>query len=100
MTIDQAIRNAGRFYGISLAETARLASEPSATALPLRRKGEASVGYDGDLVVLDDGGFVQENMVYEDDVIGLQVESVGIPRPHRPAAAPIETKSVRGELAT
>ena len=63
LTMDQAVRNAVRFLGVSLAEAARLASAVPAAALGLRRKGELSVGYDADLVVLDDEGFVCRTIV-------------------------------------
>ena len=70
LTMDEAVRNAVRFLGVSLAQAVRMAAETPAAALNLDEKGKIAVGCDADLVLLDDEGTVLETtvageMVYE-----------------------------------
>lgn len=63
LTMDLAIRNAVRFFGITLTEAARMATETPAAALNLDRKGKIAVGYDADFTLLDPDGNVLETIV-------------------------------------
>lgn len=63
LTMDAAIRNAVRFFGVPLAEAARMASETPAAALNLRDKGRISTGCDADLTILDLDGTVLETII-------------------------------------
>jgi N-acetylglucosamine-6-phosphate deacetylase len=70
LTMDEAVRNAIWFLGISLAQAVRMAAETPAVALNLDGKGKISVGCDADFVLLDEEGTVLETtvageMVYE-----------------------------------
>jgi N-acetylglucosamine-6-phosphate deacetylase len=63
LSMDGAVRNAVRFFGVSLAEAARMASETPAAALGLDDKGKISIGFDADLVILDAQGVVLKTIV-------------------------------------
>jgi N-acetylglucosamine-6-phosphate deacetylase len=63
LTMDEAVRNAVRFLGISLARAVRMASEVPAAALNLDGKGKIAVGRDADFVLLDAQGTVLETIV-------------------------------------
>jgi N-acetylglucosamine-6-phosphate deacetylase len=70
LTMDEAVRNAIRFLGVSLTQAARMAAETPAAALNLDGKGKIAVGCDADFVLLDEEGTVLETtvageMVYE-----------------------------------
>ena len=52
-----------KFFGISLQEAVRMASETPADILGLSKKGRIAPGADADLVVLDQEGFVKETIV-------------------------------------
>jgi N-acetylglucosamine-6-phosphate deacetylase len=60
LALDQAVRNVVAWTGSGVAEACRMASEVPARLLGLRAKGRLAVGYDADLVLLDDGLRVQE----------------------------------------
>ncbi len=75
LTMDEAVRNAIRFLGISLAQAVRMAAETPAAALNLDGKGKIAVGCDADFVLLDEEGTVLETivageMVYEREKSG------------------------------
>ena len=63
LTMDEAVRNATEFLGISLTETVRMASEVPASALNLENKGRIAAGCDADFVLLDARGTVLETIV-------------------------------------
>ena len=63
LTMDEAVRNAVRFLGISLAQAARMAAETPAAAMRLESKGRIAVGCDADFVLLDEGGTVLQTIV-------------------------------------
>lgn len=63
LTMNAAIRNAVRFFGVPLAEAVRMASETPAAALNLRSKGSISTGCDADLAILDLDGIVLETII-------------------------------------
>ena len=72
LTMDEAVRNAVRFLGVSLGQAVRMAAETPAAALTLDGKGRIAVGCDADFVLLDEEGTVLETtvageMVYERD---------------------------------
>jgi len=54
LTMDAAVRNMIAFTGCSLADAVTMASALPAQILNLDQKGRIAVGYDADLVVLDD----------------------------------------------
>src|SRR6266540_3321954 len=60
LALDQAVRNVVSWTGSGVAEACRMASEVPARLLGLRAKGRLAVGFDADLVLLDDGLRVQE----------------------------------------
>ena len=75
LTIDEAVRNAIRFLGVSLTQAARMAAETPAAALNLDGKGKIAVGCAADFVLLDEEGTVLETivageMVYEREKSG------------------------------
>ena len=63
LTMDEAVRNAAKFLGISLTEAVRMASEVPASALNLEGKGRIAAGCDADFVLLDARGTVLETIV-------------------------------------
>jgi N-acetylglucosamine-6-phosphate deacetylase len=63
LTMDEAVRNAIRFLGVSLAQAVRMAAETPAAALILDGKGKIAVGCDADFVVLDEDGTVLQTIV-------------------------------------
>jgi N-acetylglucosamine-6-phosphate deacetylase len=63
LTMDEAVRNAVRFLGISPAKAVRMAAETPAAALNLDGKGQIAVGCDADFVLLDAEGTVLETIV-------------------------------------
>jgi N-acetylglucosamine-6-phosphate deacetylase len=73
LTMDEAVRNAVSFLGVSLAQAVRMASEVPAAALNLDGKGKVAAGCDADFVLLDAHGVVLETIVagetiYERDI--------------------------------
>jgi N-acetylglucosamine-6-phosphate deacetylase len=63
LTMDEAVRNAVRFLGVSLAQAVRMAAETPAAAMILDGKGRIAVGCDADLVLLDEEGTVLQTIV-------------------------------------
>ncbi len=63
LTMDEAVRNAVRLLGLSLAQAVRMAAESPAAALNLDGKGKIAVGCDADFVLLDAEGTVLETIV-------------------------------------
>jgi N-acetylglucosamine-6-phosphate deacetylase len=63
LTMDEAVRNAVGFLGVSVAQAARMASEVPAAALNLDGKGKVAVGGDADFALLDAQGAVLETIV-------------------------------------
>jgi N-acetylglucosamine-6-phosphate deacetylase len=63
LTMDEAVGNAVRFLGVSLAQAVRMAAETPAAALRLDSKGRIAVGCDADFVLLDEGGTVLQTIV-------------------------------------
>jgi N-acetylglucosamine-6-phosphate deacetylase len=63
LTMDEAVRNAVRFLGVSLAQAVRMAAETPAAALRLDSKGRIAVGCDADFVLLDEEGTVLQTIV-------------------------------------
>jgi N-acetylglucosamine-6-phosphate deacetylase len=63
LTMDEAVRNAVRFLGVSLAHAVRMAAETPAAALTLDGKGRIAVGCDADFVLLDEEGTVLQTIV-------------------------------------
>jgi N-acetylglucosamine-6-phosphate deacetylase len=63
LTMDEAVRNAAEFLGVSLTEAVRMASEVPASALNLEDKGRIAAGCDADFVLLDALGTVLETIV-------------------------------------
>ncbi len=63
LTMDEAVRNAVRFLGVSLAQAVRMAAETPAAALGLHGKGRIAVGCDADFVLLDKEGTVLQTIV-------------------------------------
>ena len=61
--MDEAVRNATEFLGVSLTEAVRMASEVPASALNLDDKGRIAAGCDADFVLLDARGTVLETIV-------------------------------------
>jgi N-acetylglucosamine-6-phosphate deacetylase len=61
--MDEAVGNAVRFLGVSLAQAVRMAAETPAAALRLDSKGRIAVGCDADFVLLDEGGTVLQTIV-------------------------------------
>jgi N-acetylglucosamine-6-phosphate deacetylase len=63
LTMDEAVRNATKFLGVSLTEAVRMASEVPASALSLEGRGKIAAGCDADFVLLDARGTVLETIV-------------------------------------
>lgn len=63
LTMDQAVRNAVDFLGVSLEEAVGMATETPADILGLMNKGRIKVGADADLTLLARDGTVQETLV-------------------------------------
>ncbi len=63
LTMDEAVRTAVRFLGVSLAQAVRMAAETPAAALRLDGKGRIAVGCDADFVLLDEEGTVLQTIV-------------------------------------
>ncbi len=63
LTMDEAVRNATEFLGVSLTEAVRMASEVPASALSLEGRGRIAAGCDADFVLLDARGAVLETIV-------------------------------------
>jgi N-acetylglucosamine-6-phosphate deacetylase len=63
LTMDEAVRNAVRFLGVSLAQAVRMAAETPAAAMILDGKGRIAVGCDADFVLLDEEGTVLQTIV-------------------------------------
>lgn len=63
LTMDEAVRNAVRWAGITQAQALRMATEVPARLLGLRSKGALVEGYDADLVLLDSALRVQHTVV-------------------------------------
>jgi N-acetylglucosamine-6-phosphate deacetylase len=61
--MDEAVRNAVRFLGVSLGQAVRMAAETPAAAMILDGKGRIAVGCDADFVLLDEGGTVLQTIV-------------------------------------
>ena len=59
LTLDQAVRNMVRLGGARVADAIRMASDVPARVLGLSRQGRLAVGFDADLVLLDEGLEVQ-----------------------------------------
>ena len=72
LTMDEAVRNAAKFLGISLTEAVRMASEVPASALNLEGKGRIAAGCDADFVLLDARGTVLETIVAGETVYGRE----------------------------
>jgi N-acetylglucosamine-6-phosphate deacetylase len=72
LTMDEAVRNAAEFLGISLTEAVRMASEVPASALNLEGKGRIAAGCDADFVLLDARGTVLETIVAGETVYGRE----------------------------
>ena len=70
--MDEAVRNAAEFLGISLTEAVRMASEVPASALNLEGKGRIAAGCDADFVLLDARGTVLETIVAGETVYGRE----------------------------
>jgi N-acetylglucosamine-6-phosphate deacetylase len=62
-TMDEVIRRAQGFLGLSLEETIRMATRAPAQALGLDRVGQIAPGAEADLVVLGADGVVEETLV-------------------------------------
>jgi N-acetylglucosamine-6-phosphate deacetylase len=62
-TMDEVIRRAQGFLGLSLEETIRMATRTPAQALGLDRVGQIAPGAEADLVVLGADGVVEETLV-------------------------------------
>jgi N-acetylglucosamine-6-phosphate deacetylase len=62
-TMDEVIRRAQGFLGLSLEETIRMATRAPAQALGLDRVGQIAPGAEADLVVLGADGAVEETLV-------------------------------------
>ena len=63
LNMDEAVRNAAGFLGVSLTEAVRMASEVPASALNLENMGRIAAGCDADFVRLDARGTVLETIV-------------------------------------
>ena len=63
LTMDEAVRNAVRFLGVSLAQAVRMAAETPAAAMILDGKGRIAVGCAADFVLLDEEGTVLQTIV-------------------------------------
>jgi N-acetylglucosamine-6-phosphate deacetylase len=63
LTLDQAVRNLVQLAWASTAEALRMASETPAHLIGLTRKGRLEVGYDADVVLLDEALQVQATYV-------------------------------------
>ena len=63
VTMDEAVRRAAGFLGVSLEEAIRMATRTPARALGLDRIGQIAPGSDADLVVLGPDGVVEETLV-------------------------------------
>jgi N-acetylglucosamine-6-phosphate deacetylase len=63
LTMDEAVRNATEYLGVSLTEAVRMASEAPASALSLEGRGRIAAGCDADFVLLDARGAVLETIV-------------------------------------
>ena len=72
LTMDEAVRNAAEFLGLSLTEAVRMASEVPASALNLEGKGRIAAGCDADFVLLDARGTVLETIVAGETVYGRE----------------------------
>ncbi len=72
LTMDEAVRNAAQFLGVSLTEAVRMASEVPALALNLEGKGRIAAGCDADFVLLDARGTVLETIVAGETVYGRE----------------------------
>ena len=72
LTMDEAVRNATEFLGVSLTEAVRMASEVPASALNLEGKGRIAAGCDADFVLLDARGTVLETIVAGETVYGRE----------------------------
>jgi N-acetylglucosamine-6-phosphate deacetylase len=72
LTMDEAVRNAIRFLGVSLAQAVRMAAETPAVALNLDGKGKIAAGCDADFVLLDAEGTVLETIVAGEVVYGWE----------------------------
>ena len=72
LAMDEAVRNAADFLGISLTEAVRMASEVPASALNLEGKGRIAAGCDADFVLLDARGTVLETIVAGETVYGRE----------------------------
>src|ERR671911_1877418 len=72
LTMDEAVRNATEFLGVSLTEAVRMASEVPASALNLDDKGRIAAGCDADFVLLDARGTVLETIVGGETVYGRE----------------------------
>lgn len=63
LTMDQAVRNAEDFLGVSLEEAVRMATQTPADILGLADRGRIAVGADADLTLLARDATVQETLV-------------------------------------
>jgi N-acetylglucosamine-6-phosphate deacetylase len=85
LTMDEAVRNAVRFLGASLAQAVRMAAETPAAAMILDGKGKIAVGCDADFVLLDWEGTVLQTIVSGRTVYERKRANAPETRP-RPAA--------------
>lgn len=72
LTMDQAVRNAVDFFGVSQEEVVRMATETPTDILGLANKGRISAGADADLTVLGPDGTVRETIVAGETVYQRQ----------------------------
>ena len=72
LTMDEAVKNAAEFLGVSLTEAVLMASEVPASALNLEGKGRIAAGCDADFVLLDAQGTVLETIVAGQTVYGRE----------------------------
>jgi N-acetylglucosamine-6-phosphate deacetylase len=83
LTMDEAVRNAVSFLGVSLAQAVRMASEVPAAALNLDGKGKVAAGCDADFVLLDAHGVVLETIVAGETIYEREIGRPSRSKPRR-----------------
>ena len=63
LTMDRAVRNAVRFFRISLEDAARMVTLTPAEILGLTNKGRIEPGADADLTLITEEGAIEETIV-------------------------------------